>query len=214
MMRRLLFLLVLVPALLLAFGCSSTKAPKREPIKGKLAVAPFHQPRLEWDLPEFGDEVQRRNVRDKVLKGLTQILMRELRERGHTSVRGPDSVQNCREIVLSRELASPDRASHYWADVARCASADSILVPQLISWREREGGRWGAESPASVALRLVWLDAQEKQVERAFHFQREQASLTENLWQIGSFIRRGGQWVSAEELAAEGIRSGLEDMGL
>jgi hypothetical protein len=60
----------------------------------------------------------------------------------------------------------------------------------------------------------VWLDAQEKQVERAFHFQREQASLTENLWQIGSFIRRGGQWVSAEELAAEGIRSGLEDMGL
>ena len=70
------------------------------------------------------------------------------------------------------------------------------------------------ERPAMVALRLVWLDPDEEKILRAFSFDEEQKSLAENLLDIGSFLRRGGHWITAEELAAEGIRRGLEDMGL
>jgi hypothetical protein len=177
-------------------------------------VAAFHQPRQAWELLGSNEALSAVKIPDRVLDELTANLLQELEKRGLTSLRGPASVAACREIVLSEEPVSPGNARQYWAEVGRCVSVDLILVPQLTHWGQREGGPWGVQSPASVALRLIWLDPREGRVLRFFEFKEEQKALSENLLKIGQFFRRGGQWVSAQELALEGIRRGLEDMGL
>ena len=45
-------------------------------------------------------------------------------------------------------------------------------------------------------------------------FEEEQVSLTENLLTAGSFFKRKGAWVTAEELAVDGMRKAVKDMGL
>ncbi|MGZ3634670.1 MAG: hypothetical protein ACXWMO_02035, partial [Syntrophales bacterium] len=42
-------------------------------------------------------------------------------------------------------------------------------------------------------------------------FDKTQISLMENLLQIASFIKEGGKWVTAKELAAEGMDEVLKD---
>jgi len=213
--RRLcLFGPILLPVLVLAFACGPSKAPERSGPEGTLAVAPFHQPRQEWELPQADGAVSHREIPDNALDTLTTRLMESLKERGHIGLQGPAKVQGCREIVLQEGTASSDGGRAYWAEVARCASADSILLPQLLRWQQRKGGRWGADSPAGVTIRFIWLDSRERRIVNVYLFDREQEALSENLLQIGRFLRRGGRWVRAEELAAEGIRAALRDMGL
>lgn len=205
-----LVLLLLVASL----SCTAPQGAKQWMPEGELAVASFHQPRHDWELLGSSEKVSGQEVPEQHLKELTQKLLQELEKRGFTSLSGPESVAGCREIVLSREAVSPQSARQYWASVGRCVPAGAILVPQLTHWRQREGGPWGVENPASVALRLVLLDPEQEEVLRFFQFREEQKSLSENLLEIGNFIRRGGQWLRAEDLAAEGIRRGLKDMGL
>ena len=205
---------VLLSMLVLAFACGPSKAPERAGPEGTLAVAPFHQPRQEWELPQADAAASEREIPDDALETLTGRLMESLKERGHTGLKGPERVQGCREIVLREGAASSDGGRAYWAEVARCASADSILLPQLLRWQQRKGGSWGADSPAGVTMRFIWLESQEKRIVDVFLFDREQKALTENLLQIGRFLRRGGRWVRAEEIAAEGIHAALRDMGL
>ncbi len=214
-MRRLCLLgPVLFPVLVLAFACGPSKVPERAGLEGDLAVAPFHQPRQDWDLPQADREAPERTIPADALERLTARLMESLKERGHTDIQGPARVQGCREIVLQEGAVSSDGGRTYWAEVARCASADSILLPQLLRWQQRKGGKWGADSPAGVTMRFIWLDSRESRIVDVFFFDREQEALTENLLRIGRFLRRGGRWVRAEELAAEGIRAALRDMGL
>lgn len=214
-MRRLGLLgSVLFPVLVFTFACGPSKAPERAGPEGKLAVAPFHQPRQEWELPQPDGAAPERELPDKAQEMLTAKLMESLKERGRDGLIGPKRVQGCREIVLQKGAVSTDGGRAYWAEVARCASADSILVPQLLRWQQRKGGRWGADTPAGVTMRFIWLESREKRIVDVFIFDREQKALTENLLQIGRFVRRGGRWVRAEELADEGIRAALRDMGL
>jgi len=211
--KRLAFWLALL-VLVASLSCAAPPSSRQWTPEGELAVASFHQPRQKWELLGTRERISGEEAPDQQLKGLTQKLLQELEERGFVSLRGPGSVARCREIALSEAPASPQSARRYWASVGRCVSAEAILVPQLTHWRQREGGPWGVERSASVALHLVLLDTEEGEVLRFFQFKEEQKSLSENLLDIGSFIRRGGKWVKAEDLAAEGIRRGLRDMGL
>jgi hypothetical protein len=47
-----------------------------------------------------------------------------------------------------------------------------------------------------------------------FHYDETQKALTDNLLDIGKYMRRKGEWVNADTLAKEGIEAGLKEMGL
>lgn len=180
----------------------------------ELAVAGFMKPCDSWQLlagclPDSLDPMP-----DDVLQTLNNILNQELQNRNVTSYQGPSVVQRCEEIVLFEAEDLEMSGLQYWAKIGRCVPADLLLVPQIFEWRERKGGEWGADEPAKVVFDLYLIDVQQKKLLDRFRYEREQKSLSENLLDLGRFLRRGGQWVTAEALAREGIQEGLEALGL
>ena len=46
------------------------------------------------------------------------------------------------------------------------------------------------------------------------HFKEKQVGLSDNLMNFNTFIKRGGKWVSTEELAQEGMDKMIKEFGL
>jgi len=49
-------------------------------------------------------------------------------------------------------------------------------------------------------------------VGKIFAYAEEQKALTQNLFTMGKFFRRGARWVTVDELAEEGINAGLDNL--
>jgi hypothetical protein len=95
------------------------------------------------------------------------------------------------------------------ASVGDPGKADAILVGYLFRFKERVGASYAIESPASVSLSLFLLRMDDGRVVWHSHFEETQQSLFENLLKIGAFIRRKARWLTARELAADGLQNML-----
>ena len=96
------------------------------------------------------------------------------------------------------------------ADRGRRHGADGVLVGFVYRYKERVGKGYGAESPASVAFDMHLIRVADERTIWSAHFNETQQSLGDNLYKLGSFISRGGRWVTAEELAKSGLEKILE----
>jgi hypothetical protein len=177
-------------------------------------VANFIKPCHAWQLLAGCLPEDRERLDPEVLKTLDAILDQELEARDVTAYQGPSVVRQCQEIILFEAEDLDMSGLEYWTRIGRCVPADLLLVPQVFEWRERKGGEWSAEQPAKVVFDLFLVDVRKKELVDRFHFDQEQKSLTENLLGLGRFFSRGGKWVRAETLAREGMRKGLEELGL
>ena len=88
--------------------------------------------------------------------------------------------------------------------------ADVVLVGFVYRFRERIGKGYGVESPASVAFDMHLIRVADGRTIWSAHFEETQKSLGDNLFQLGSFLRRGGRWLTAEELAMSGLEKIFE----
>lgn len=198
----------------MSVGCGPRQIDGPDLEHTELAVADFVKPCDSWQLlagclPEDQDPMP-----SDVLQTLDSILEQELHAQNVTSYIEPSVVQQCKEIVLFEAEDLGMSGLQYWSRIGRCVPADLLLIPQVFEWRERKGGEWGADEPAKVVFDLYLLDVQKKELLDRFHYEQEQKSLTEDLLGLGRFIRRGGKWVTAEALAREGMKQGLEALGL
>lgn len=213
-MKHQLYCFLIVACLLLFTGCAP-KTGTVTPISGEasLAVAGFSQPQHDWEmlagfLPERFAPLSR-----DVLDQLDLELSEQLQARTGTPYYGPALTRQCREVVLAEQERSRISALEYWKKVGTCMAVDYLLVPFAFTWEERQGGEWGVEQPASVTFDLYLINVDDGTVKR-FHFEERQQALTENILDADKFFRRSGKWVSARELARDGIRQALEDLGL
>jgi hypothetical protein len=92
--------------------------------------------------------------------------------------------------------------------LGRLQDADAVMVGNLYRFRERVGTSYSVVSPASVAFDLHLIGVSSGRLLWTGHVDETQKSLSENLFEIGSFIKRKGEWVSADEIAT----SGLDDL--
>jgi hypothetical protein len=101
-------------------------------------------------------------------------------------------------------------ASHLklYVNAGKQAGADAVLVGHIFRFKERKGNRASVETPASVAFDLHLIDVNSGKIVWTGNFDQTQRPLSENLLELGSFIKRGASWVTAEELAL----GGLEDI--
>ncbi len=198
----------------MSVGCGPRQTGGPDLEHTELAVADFVKPCDSWQLLAGCLPEDEEPLSPGVLQALNSLLEQELHAKEVTSYIGPSVVEQCREIVLFEAEDLGMSGLEYWSRIGRCVPADLLLIPQVFEWRERKGGEWGAEEPAKVVLDLYLLDVRNKELLDRFHYDQEQKSLTEDLLGFGRFIRRGGKWVSAETLAREGIKQGLEDLGL
>ena len=96
------------------------------------------------------------------------------------------------------------------ADRGRRHGADGVLVGFVYRYKERVGKGYGAESPASVAFDLHLIRVADGRTIWSAQFDETQQSLGDNLFKFGSFLSRGGRWVTAEEMAKSGLEKILE----
>ncbi len=95
-----------------------------------------------------------------------------------------------------------------WIETGRDLGADAVIVGHLYRFRERIGTKYSVEVPASVAFDIHLIGVRDGRSLWGGNFDETQQSLFEDLYQLGTFLRRGGKWITAQELAV----SGLEDM--
>lgn len=81
----------------------------------------------------------------------------------------------------------------------------NILVYRF---EERKGGNFAVEKPAGVGFHMHLMEG--SVLGRVFVFDEDQQALSENVLKIGKFLRRGGKWITAEQLAEEGVNAGLD----
>ena len=116
----------------------------------------------------------------------------------------------------AREVSQTITASNEAArlrELGEAVYADAVLIGRVRRFRERVGDEWGVKSPASVAFALELVDVRRGDVIWSASFDETQKSLSENIFAIGDIIsERGVRWLSAEQLAHEGIKKGVAQL--
>jgi hypothetical protein len=116
------------------------------------------------------------------------------------------------QIISESELKDVSDSVPQTNDMARLRKigelvyADAVLTGRMLRFRERVGGDIGVQSPASVAFTLELIDVQRGDVVWSTRFDETQKGLSENILSIGDIRERGLRWLTAEQLAQDGIR--------
>lgn len=92
------------------------------------------------------------------------------------------------------------------AAVGRRAGADVVMIGHMYRFRERVGKKFAAETPASVAFDVHMIRVADGRLLWTGYLDETQKSLSENLFNIGMFLEREGQWVTAREMAVKALQ--------
>lgn len=90
-------------------------------------------------------------------------------------------------------------------EIGRKLKVDMLIFGTVTRYLERVGGPYGVTRPASVAFEVVMVDTHSGKKVWAGKFSHTQKGLSEDVTNLGSFLRGGGKWLTAGELADVGI---------
>jgi len=93
--------------------------------------------------------------------------------------------------------------------VGEMVYADAVMLSRVLRYRERVGDEWGAKSPASVAFILDLIDVRRGDIVWTARFDETQKSLSESIFSLGDIGERGVRWLSADQLAQEGVKKAI-----
>ncbi len=96
--------------------------------------------------------------------------------------------------------------------VGRSFKADAVLEGYIYRWREREGGDYAVKRPASVAFNLHLIRPSDGAILWKSKYDKTQRSLSENLFDLSTFVEGKGRWMTAEKLAMIGLEKLLAQM--
>ncbi|MFO7494942.1 MAG: hypothetical protein R6X05_04820 [Desulfobacterales bacterium] len=140
---------------------------------------------------------------------LTEQLMAALTARGDFELIPPDAAGG-----VVQQLVSPDGRPlpplALLQDVGREMDADAILLGRVYRFEERIGAKFSAQRPASVTFDLLLIRVADGRILWTGRFEETQKSLSENLFNLGTFVRRGARWISAQEMAQTGLEQMLQ----
>jgi hypothetical protein len=210
-------------ALFVIWGCAPhRKAPESNPpsetrggIRGKTVVMPF------VDMTKiFGSGASARNpltskvfftgqVDEEGAGKMTNALYRLMGpEKGLVWGRYPDG-----SIDPGLKVGGPK--NHLMAQlqaIGRRSRADAVLAGYLYAFRNRTGGSYGVERPARVAFELVLIGVGSGRILWQRSFQETQKPLSEDITRLGTFLKRGGRWISAGEMGANALQEMLKSI--
>ena len=122
------------------------------------------------------------------------------------------------QIISESELKEVSDSIPQTNDMARLRKigelvyADAVITGRVLRYRERIGGDIGVQSPASVAFTLELIDVQRGDVIWSTRFDETQKGLSENILSLGDIRERGLRWLTAEQLAQDGVRKTINQL--
>jgi hypothetical protein len=132
-------------------------------------------------------------------------------QKGYKLVPYSKAIEQYSKIIGSGQHMDA-QADMAFKQVGKTFEADAVLVGYIYRWRERQGADYGVESPASVTLDLQLIRPMDGAILWKSVFDKTQKSLSENLFDMDTFIESGGKWMTAEKLAEIGIRKLVSEM--
>lgn len=194
-------------------ACAQKRQPAPENMPNlRMGVAGFTQPRTVNELLAGIAYSEQPQLNSNTLLELDMALQDTLLTNSQHSFAPLKDAYDCDRTVTAQD--SKLSALEHWVAVGKCLDVDMLLVPQIIFWQERDGGDLGAQKPASVTLDMYLINTNQERLINRYHFEETQESLSSNLLEIGKFMERSGKWLTARDLAAEGMRRGVKELGL
>lgn len=216
--------LVLMMTLLLG-GCSYFKGkgktvekelPKPKSNIQSLAVIGFQRAKAPGDAAGMvrnhlsGSMQMCRPVDQGDVDKMTSILFDGLKKGHNYTLISPEQV---REIFQKNLASNPILGDiDLLKSIGQQFSADAVLVGYIYQWRERQGTDYAAKQPASVALDLYMVETNVGAILWKGNYDKTQRSLSENILDRMTFLRAGGKWLSAEQLAQLGLEDFLASL--
>lgn len=215
-MKKLLPLLLCLSLIL--FACarrpsSTADVPRLLSQSYRVSVAPFTQPLnpgqlITGQLPDGQGEIPP----DELL-----LLDMDLREALQADTRRTYYFiprQNLyQELNYEHSTTQPDALAR-WLAFGKKYDAQLLLIPMVLNWHEREGSQAGVTSSAHVRVEFFLLNIATGDMLGRSTFEEKQVGLIDNLLGVADFVKRKGQWVSARQLADEGMEKAIRELGL
>ncbi len=88
-------------------------------------------------------------------------------------------------------------------------NCNAIFVPTVQRYKQRVGGEYAVDSPASAAFEMRLIDVNSGSVFWAATFSETQESLLNNLFSFDKAKSRGFKWITVEELVRQGVQERL-----
>ncbi|HSQ84818.1 MAG TPA: hypothetical protein VLM43_08845 [Desulfobacterales bacterium] len=95
-------------------------------------------------------------------------------------------------------------------EIGRALNADAIFVGYIYRFRERVGGKYSVDLPASVAFDIHLIRTVDGRILWSAHLDETQRPLSDDLFGLGLFLRRKAEWVTAKEMAISGLKDMLK----
>jgi len=196
-------------------GCAK---PRQAPLPVgnlKLGVAYFSQPAEPSHMLAGYVLENLPHIDERFLAEMDVLLAEVLAEESKNSFHSRDSALHCSKKVAVQDGRSNNQAAlRTWSSIGRCMGVDLLVVPFLFEFRERLGGPMGALEPARVVMDIFVIDVRSESLISRSRFDETQSALTSNLLEAGKFFRRGGRWITAHDLAREGMEKAVKELRL
>mgnify|MGYP000891234708 CR=1 FL=1 len=184
------------------------------PAEIQFAVAPFTNPSADYQLLAgyLPDDANKVPVGE--LSRLDALLADAMASECNVTVRPASAMAKC--LPAQAESGEMNRMGtlQYWQKVGQCARAQYLIIPQIITLRERVGSAAGVEKPAKVNLSVFVMNVETGGIQNYAHFEEEQRTLMDNVLEAGKFLERKGRWLTALELAKEGLSKCVTELKL
>ncbi len=164
--------------------------------------------------PLSGTTAPAEPVSGAAARRLTGALLELLAARPKLELIPPEQAEGVYASLVERDSEARASLTHLLAEIGRHFSADAVLAGHLYRWRERKGGAYSVDQPASVAFDLHLIRPQDGAQIWWGKFDKTQRSLSENLLDYRTFVKSGGRWLTAAELASLGLQRLVQELPL
>ncbi len=210
--QHICIVLLLIAGMALS-GCQQvTQGPAPLP-DISVGVAQFTQPMNTWDLLAGYIPEGQPALDAKVLRSLDESFETQLFRMTSRHYTSAGASTRCLEMDVSKSNAS-STSLNKWVNVGKCMGVDLLVVPQILAWSDRDGGEMGTYHPAYVKMDFFLIDVKKERPISRVHFEETQESLANNLMNIDKFVERKGKWITALQLAEEGMKKAIKELGL
>ena len=163
----------------------------------RIAVLPFTSAGLEHNDAELGAEQLPEPPADTVTRAVRKA-MEHFQD--WQLVDDLTIGEAFRQLYGETRAPTPDEARA----VGKVLRVDAVLRGQVETFSDRIGSELAAKRPAHVAFAVELLRLPQGESVWQAEYDEQQQSLSENLWNLPGFVRAGGTWVRAAELAGIG----------
>ncbi len=208
------FIATLCIVIMALFGCASSTSVRpaetgKEPVvPKKIAVVPF-----EKLTSDDGSRVARCPVGGTVystcaLPQDAEVLVQELfLQRMEKSVKAAVIPPYQSDPVYRKVKSDNPNASvtQQLQMTGKALEVDGVVIGYVSCIRDRVGYAYSAERPASVTFGIYMIQSSDGDLVWGRIFDKTQQSFSENVLQASTFFSRGLKWVTAQELAEDGV---------